>query len=210
MDPAVAYLRAADPALARVIEAVGTDWVDDRGWRPDGVAPGDHFGFLVRAIAGQQVSRAAANAILSRLIAHFGGSIPSPQALLADEPEQMRIAAGLSHAKVRYLRALAGEIAEHRLDLAALEQADDDEVRRRLTAVTGIGPWVASLFLMFELRRPDVVASGDLVIRQAVARAYGLTAVPTIAETEAIAQAWRPHRTLACEFLWRSLQTAPV
>lgn len=136
------------------------------------------------------------------------GSIP-PR-LLADDPETLRLAAGLSHAKLRYLRALATEIVDGRLDLAALDALPDDEVVTRLTGVTGIGPWVASLFLMFELDRPDVVAAGDLAIRQAIRRSYALDAVPTIAEVTVIAESWRPHRTLACEFLWRSLRTQPV
>jgi DNA-3-methyladenine glycosylase II len=207
-DSAVAALRAADPQLATVIDAVGTDWIGAE--RPDEVSAGDHFGFLVRAIAGQQVSTHAASAIYARLREQFGGAVPNPEQLLEADPEPLRVAAGLSHAKLRYLRALACEVTDGRLELEALDTLDDDEVRARLTAVLGIGPWVASLFLMFELRRPDVVASGDLGIRQAVRRAYGLELVPTIAETQTIAEAWRPHRTLACLFLWRSLRVTPV
>jgi DNA-3-methyladenine glycosylase II len=208
-DLAVAELRAADLRLAAVIDEVGTGWLAE-GHRPDDVPRGDHFAFLVRAIAGQQLSTRAASAIFTRLRERFGGSVPTPGQLLADDPEQLRVAAGLSHAKLRYMRALAAEVADGRLALDALDGLDDDAVRAQLTAVTGIGPWVASLFLMFELRRPDVVAGGDLGIRQAVKRAYGLEVVPTIAETEATAEAWRPHRTLACEFLWRSLRVKPV
>jgi DNA-3-methyladenine glycosylase II len=207
-DPAVAALRAADPQLARVIDAVGADAV--RADRPDDVPAGDHFAFLVRAIAGQQVSTRAASAIFTRLREQFAGAVPSPEQLLAADPEPLRVGAGLSHAKLRYLRALAAEVTDGRLELAELDTLDDDEVRARLTAVLGIGPWVASLFLMFELHRPDVVASGDLGIRQAVRRAYALELVPTIAETEAIAETWRPHRTLACLFLWRSGHVKPV
>jgi DNA-3-methyladenine glycosylase II len=136
--------------------------------------------------------------------------MPTPEQLLADDPEQLRLAAGVSHAKLRYLRALATDIDEGRLKLDELDALDDDAVRTQLTAVTGIGPWVASLFLMFELHRPDVVASGDLGIRQAIRRAYELDAVPTIAETELIAMAWRPHRSLACRLLWRSLRVNAV
>jgi DNA-3-methyladenine glycosylase II len=207
-DSAVAALRAADSRLAAVIDAVGTDWLADE--LSADVWSSGPFAFLVRAIAGQQISTRAARAILTRLRTRFADQMPTPRQLLADDPEQLRVAAGLSHAKLRYLRALAGDIDEGRLRLDALDALDDDAVRAQLTAVTGIGPWVASLFLMFQLRRPDVVASGDLGIRQAVRRVYELDTVPTIAETEAIAEAWRPHRTLACRFLWRSLRANPV
>jgi DNA-3-methyladenine glycosylase II len=208
-DPAVAHLRSADPVMARVIDAVGTAWLDGPR-RPADLPVRDHFAFLVRAIAGQQVSTAAATAIYARLTGRYDGAVPAPERLLADDPEAMRVAAGLSHAKLRYLRALAADVLEGTLNLAELDALPDDEVTRRLTAVTGIGPWVASLFLMFELQRPDVVAAGDLAIRQAIRRAYELDAVPSIAEVTAIADSWRPHRTLACEFLWRSLRTQPI
>jgi DNA-3-methyladenine glycosylase II len=208
-DSAVAQLHDSDPAIAAVIDAVGTEWLDGPR-RPADLPVKDHFAFLVRAIAGQQLSTAAAGAIYGRLKARYDGAVPAPERLLADDPEALRVAAGLSHAKVRYLRALAADVVTGELDLAALDALGDDEVTRRLTAVTGIGPWVASLFLMFELERPDVVAAGDLGIRQAVRRAYELDAVPSIAEVTAIADSWRPHRTLACEFLWRSLRTQPI
>jgi DNA-3-methyladenine glycosylase II len=208
-DSAVVHLRGADPVMAEVIDAVGTEWLDGPR-RPADLPIKDHFAFLVRAIAGQQVSTAAAAAIYARLTARYDGAVPAPERLLADDPEAMRVAAGLSHAKLRYLRALAADVVAGELDLAELDALADDEVTRRLTAVTGIGPWVASLFLMFELDRPDVVAAGDLGIRQAIRRAYALPEVPTIADTEALADAWRPYRTLACQFLWRYNRTAPV
>jgi DNA-3-methyladenine glycosylase II len=208
-EPAVAHLRGADPVMAEVIDAVGTEWLDGPH-RPADLPVKDHFAFLVRAIAGQQLSTASAAAIYARLTARYDGAVPAPERLLADDPEAVRVAAGLSHAKLRYLRALAADVVAGELDLTELDALADDEVTRRLTAVTGIGPWVASLFLMFELDRPDVVAAGDLGIRQAIRRAYALAAVPTIADTEALAEAWRPYRTLACQFLWRYNRAAPL
>jgi DNA-3-methyladenine glycosylase II len=169
-DLAVAVLRDADRVMAEVIDAVGTEWLDGPR-RPAGLPVKDHFAFLVRGIAGQQVSTAAATAIYGRLTARYDGAVPAPERLLADDPEAMRVAAGLSHAKVRYLRALAADVVTGELDLTELDALGDDGVTHRLTAVTGIGPWVASLFLMFELDRPDVVAAGDLGIRQAIRRA---------------------------------------
>jgi DNA-3-methyladenine glycosylase II len=204
----VAALRGADPQLGAVIDAVGTAWLSDGSRRPADL-PGDRFGMLVRGIIGQQVSTRAAQAMFGRLRDRFGGAVPTPAQILADEPEPLRVAAGLSHAKVRYLRSLAEHVETGQLQLDALDGLSDAEVARELTAVTGIGRWSADLFLMFVLERPDVIASGDLAIRRAVRVAYDLPQSPTIAEVDALAEKWRPYRTLAREFLWRSLRTAP-
>ncbi len=130
--------------------------------------------------------------------------------MLADDPDELRTAAGLSHAKVRYLRSLAEHVVDGSLALDRLDELPDDEVIRELTAVKGIGLWSAHLFLMFTLGRPDVVASGDLGIRRAVMLRYGLPAMPSAAEVEEIAERWRPHRTLASLFLWESLRATPI
>jgi DNA-3-methyladenine glycosylase II len=199
-------LRAADPVLAAVIDEVGVDGLGDpRAGRPD-----DHYGALVRSIVGQQLSTTAARAIYGRLIDRFGGRPPTPQEVLDDDPDSLRTAAGLSHAKVRYLRSLAEHVLDGSLELERLDQLPDDEVISELTAVKGIGVWSTQMFLMFHLQRPDVVASGDLGIRRAVMIRYGLEAMPSPAEVDAIAEAWRPYRTLACRFLWRSLHNTPV
>jgi DNA-3-methyladenine glycosylase II len=163
----------------------------------------------VRAIVGQQLSVSAARAIYGRLTARFHDRPPTPQEILDDEPEELRAAAGLSRAKVSYLRSLAGHVISGELELERLDQLSDEEVIAELTAVKGIGEWSAHMFLMFHLERPDVLPVGDLGIRRAIERAYGLDALPDAATIERLAEPWRPHRTLACRYLWRSLQNAP-
>jgi DNA-3-methyladenine glycosylase II len=205
-DRAIADLKASDPVLAQLIERVGTDGITDRVRG----RPTDHYGTLVRAIVGQQLSTRAAGAIYGRLIERFGGRTPTPEEVLADEPEELRTAAGLSHAKVAFLRSLAEHVVDGSLDLQKLGRLPDAEVIAELVAVKGLGVWSAHIFLMFHLRRPDVLAVGDLGIRRAMMVAYGLPELPQPAEMEKIAEPWRPHRTLACLFLWRSLQATPV
>src|SRR4051812_45100429 len=167
------------------------------------------YGALLRSITGQQLSVKAARAIYGRLTERFGGRPPTPEELLADDPEQMRAAAGLSRAKVASLRSLAEHVLDGHLELARLDELPDEEVIRELVAVKGIGEWTAHMFLMFTLHRPDVLATGDQGIKNAVKVAYGLDAPPRPDEMIAIAEPWRPHRTRACLYLWRSLDNAP-
>lgn len=202
---ALSHLRTVDPILAGLIDAVGP--LDDpRTGRPD---PNDHYGALVRSITGQQLSVAAARTIYGRLTARFEGRAPTPQEILADEPEELRAAAGLSRAKVSYLRSLAEHVISGELELELLDQLPDEQVIAELVAVKGLGLWTAQMFLMFHLARPDVLPVGDLGIRRAIERAYGLEALPLPAAMEEIAAPWRPHRTLACRYLWRSLDNEP-
>ena len=197
---------ASDPALARVIESVGR-LPSSREGRPE---PDDHYGALVRTIAGQQLSVLAARAIYGRLTARFGGRPPTPAEILAEDPEELRAAAGLSRAKVGYLRSLAEHVVSGELELERLDEMPDEEVAAELVAVKGLGQWTADMFLMFHLGRPDVLPVGDLGIRRAVERAYELPAMPNPAELAEIAEPWRPQRTLACRYLWRSLDNEPT
>jgi DNA-3-methyladenine glycosylase II len=188
--------------LARLLDANGV---------PEARAPrSDVYAALVRAIVGQQLSVRAARAIYDRLLARFGGQPPTPQQILDDDPDELRTAAGLSHAKVRYLRSLAEHVASGELEIDRLNELSDEEVIAELVAVKGIGEWSAHIFLMFTLQRPDVLAIGDLGIRRAVQRAYELPALPTPAELTAMAEPWRPYRTTACVVLWHSLANAPT
>jgi len=191
--------------LAGLIDAAGElpDWREGRPERDD------HYGALVRAIVGQQLSVLAARAIYGRLLERFGGRPPTPQEVLDDDPEQLR-SVGLSHAKVKYLRSLAEHVLSGELELDRLGKLSDEQVMSELTAVKGIGEWSAEIFLMFHLGRPDVVAAGDLGIRRAIERAYGLPELPDVAQVRAIAEPWRPYRTLACRYLWHSLHNAPA
>jgi DNA-3-methyladenine glycosylase II len=201
---ATAALRKADPVLGRVIDEVGplSDFFTGR--------PTDHYGTLVRSIVGQQLSTRSAGAIHARLLERFGGRPPTPEEVLAEDPDELRTAVGLSHAKVRYLRSLAEHVLDGSLQLDRLHELPDEEVVAALTTVSGIGLWSAQIFLLVHLRRPDVLISGDLGIRRAVMVRYGLPAMPKPAEVDAIGERWRPYRSLACMYLWRSLQAAPI
>jgi DNA-3-methyladenine glycosylase II len=202
-DAATEHLRAADPVLRELIDRIGP--LDQDVFRRD--RPNDAYGALLRAIVGQQLSTGAARAIYARLLDLFGGP-PTPADLLAVEPEALRTA-GLSRAKVVYVRDLAARVESGELELDRLDELSDDEVSAQLLAVKGLGRWSVDVFLIVHLRRPDVVASGDLGIRRAVELAYGLRARPSIAEVDRIAEPWRPYRTTACLYLWTSLDAAP-
>lgn len=206
LKAAAAHLRAADPVLGALIDQIGLDGLGDRRRG----RPSEHYGVLVRAIVGQQLSTTAAAAIFQRLLDRYGGRLPTPAEVLAEDPDELRAAAGLSRAKVVYLRSLAEHVLNGSLALDSLGQLPDAEVTARLVAVKGLGEWSADMFLIFHLQRPDVLAAGDLGIRRAVMRAYGLETMPTIAEVKERGEVWRPHRTLACLFLWRSLDATPV
>jgi DNA-3-methyladenine glycosylase II len=204
-DP-VEYLRGVDPVLRTVIDEVGVDGLGDpRAGRPD-----DHYGALVRSIVGQQLSTSAARAIYGRLTDRYGGRTPTPVEVLEDDPEELRAAAGLSRAKVSFLRSLAEHVIGGELELERLDELPDGEVITELVAIKGLGTWSAHMFLMFHLQRPDVLPVGDLGIRRAIMIRYGLPALPVPAEMEEIAEPWRPYRTLACRYLWRSLAATPV
>jgi DNA-3-methyladenine glycosylase II len=206
LEAAVDDLRAADPVMAALIDRLGADSLGD----PRRGRTHDHYGSLIRSIVGQQVSTQSAAAIYRRLTERYGGRTPSPQEVLAEDPETLRAAAGLSHAKLAYLRSLAEHIVNGSLELDNLDRLTDEQIMAELLAVKGIGPWTAQTFLMFHLERPDVLPVGDLGIRRAMMLQYGLDALPAPADMERIADPWRPHRTLACRFLWRSLHATPL
>jgi DNA-3-methyladenine glycosylase II len=171
--------------------------------------PAEPYGALVRSIVGQQLSTKAARTIYERLIALFGGRTPTPAELLAADPQEIR-AAGLSRPKVGYLRSLAEHVRSGELELERLTELPDEEVSAQLTAVKGLGQWTADMFLIFHLGRPDVLPVGDLGVRRAVERAYGLPDLPDAGALTEIAEPWRPNRSLASLYLWRSLDNAPV
>jgi DNA-3-methyladenine glycosylase II len=177
--------------------------------RRRGRPKGDAYGTLLRSVIGQQLSAKAAYTIHGRVLELFGGEHPTPAALLATDPEELR-ATGLSGRKVEYLRDLAAHVDSGRLDLDALADLSDEDVIAAITDVRGFGVWSAQMFLMFFLERPDVLPVGDLGIRRAVERLYGLDDLPGPTDLERIAEPWRPQRTLACIYLWESLSNTPV
>lgn len=192
---ALAALKGCDPRLAAVIDRVGP-------YRP--AKRGDGFAALVRAIVSQQVSKYAAEAILGRLHMLFPGGQPEAAALLA-LPRRKLVAAGLSRRKIDYLRDLAAHVTDGRLDLARLRRLPDEAVVESLTAVKGIGRWTAEIYLIFTLGRPDVVPLGDAALLTAVRDLYGLPAEADGGHFDAIAAAWRPWRSIACWYLYRSI-----
>jgi DNA-3-methyladenine glycosylase II len=202
---AVAALSDADPVMARLVEEHATVVRRDLRREPTG----DAYGALLRSIVGQQLSTKAASTIYGRMIDLFGGHAPTPRQLLAADPDAIR-AAGLSRPKIAYLRDLAQHVEEGTLELDRLDELPDEEVSAQLTAIKGLGQWTADMFLMFHLRRPDVLPVGDQGIRRAVQVQYRMRKPPDPKRLEKVARPWRPHRTLACLFLWSSLDNVPA
>jgi DNA-3-methyladenine glycosylase II len=187
--------------MAALVESIGPlDHAARRRGRPD-----EAYGSLVRTIVGQQLSTKAASTIYARLVALFGDNPPTPDDLLAAEEARLR-ASGLSRQKIGYLRDLATRVQGGEVEFDTLDELPDEEVSDRITAVKGLGRWSADMFLMFHLGRPDVLPVGDLGIRRAVENLYGLPALPDADELRSLAEPWRPWRTLACLYLWRTLE----
>jgi DNA-3-methyladenine glycosylase II len=195
----------ADKVLRGVMEVTGPihPEIDRRGSRTD------PYEALARAIVGQQLSTKAAASIWAKLLDQFGGETPTPEQILRKRRPTLR-KAGLSNAKVEFLRDLAAHVEDGRLDLQRLAKLSDEDVIAELIEVKGVGQWTAEMFLIFHLARPDVVSVGDLGIRRAVQIAYGMKELPGPEELEKLAEGWRPHRTLACLYLWRSLDNTPT
>ena len=198
LEKARAQLRRADPVLARVI-AARPDF-DPRQWM-SALPPMDLFGALLFQIVGQQLSVAATRRILERIEARFGGRLPSASDVLGTDPARLR-EAGLSWRKISSIRDLAGRLSDGRLDPEALATMPDDELIAVLTEIPGIGPWTAQGALIIALDREDVVLPGDLALRKAVRTVYRLDHLPAQEEVLAIAENWRPYRSLATAYLF--------
>jgi DNA-3-methyladenine glycosylase II len=164
----------------------------------------DHFSMLVRAIVFQQLSTKAATTIHNRLLECLPGGKPTPECLAAVTEEQFRTA-GISRQKAAYLRDLCERVSTGDVPLDALDAMTDDEVIDALVRVKGIGRWTAEMFLIFRLQRPDVLPVGDLGIVNAIQRAYRLRKKPTPEKMRKLGEAWRPYRSVASWYLWRSL-----
>lgn len=193
-----AYLRDADPVLARLIDE-RPDF-DPQAWMAQLPAM-DLYGAMLFQIAGQQLSVAATRTILGRIEGLFGGRLPAPAELLAVDPARIR-EAGLSWRKIATLRDLAERLSDGRLDADTLGRLPDDELMAELTTIPGIGPWTVQGALLIALKREDVVLPGDLALRKAVQAAYGLDHRPSQDEVLAIAEKWRPYRSLATSYLF--------
>jgi len=194
------YLRNADPVLARLIE--NRPDFDPRAWMAQ-LPPMDLYGALLFQVTGQQLSVPATRRTLARIEALFGGHLPSPAELLAVDPGQLR-EAGLSWRKIATLRDLAGRMSDGRLDTDVLSGLPDDELIAQLTAIPGIGPWTVQGAMLIALGREDVVLPGDLALRKAIQAAYRLGHLPSQEEVLALAEPWRPYRSLATSYLFAS------
>ena len=190
-------LARRDPVLATLIRRHG----------PCGIADGarvGHFAALVRSIVFQQLSTKAASTIHGRLTSLMAEGEVTPHTLAALRDEQFR-AAGISRQKGSYLRDLCAKVASGEVALDGIDALDDEAVIAALATIKGVGRWTAEMFLMFRLQRPDVLPVGDFGIVSAVQKAYGLRKRPTPDRLRAIGEAWKPYRSIACWYLWRSL-----
>lgn len=198
LEQARSYLRNADPVLARLIEERPA--FDPRAWLAQ-LPPMDLYAALLFQVTGQQLSVPATRRTLARIESLFAGHLPAPAELLALDPVKLR-EAGLSWRKVHTLRDLAERMSDGRLDQALLSSMSDDELMAALTAIPGIGPWTVQGAMIVALGREDVVLPGDLALRKAVRAAYQLDNLPTPQEVLAIAEKWRPYRSLATSYLF--------
>lgn len=190
------HLRRVDPVLAKVMESVGA-------YRPADGTRGTHFGALVRSIVFQQLSGKAASTIHGRFCALFPDGEPAPEGIMAASDEQLR-RVGLSRQKIGYLRDLALKVHSRALPLDHVHTLPDPDLIAHLVQVKGIGRWTAQMFLMFKLGRPDVLPELDLGIQNAIKRAYRKRKVGP-KEVQRIGAKWSPYSSLACWYLWRSL-----
>jgi DNA-3-methyladenine glycosylase II len=195
MREAILHLKQSDPVLAAIIDRVGEYRIEFR--EPD-------FQTLVRSIVYQQLNGKAASTILKRLLDAMPGGVPTPEGILALSPEQMR-ALGLSGQKTSYIRDLAERTRSGELDFKKLPGMSDWDVIEHLTRIKGVGVWTAHMFLIFALRRPNVLPVGDFGVRSAIHKAYRLRSLPKPAKVEKIAKRWHPYCSVAAWYLWRSL-----
>jgi DNA-3-methyladenine glycosylase II len=195
MKEAIHHLKRSDPVLSEIIDRVGDYGITFRD--PD-------FETLARSIVYQQLTGRVASVIFGRLSKAAGGKL-TPESILKLRPSRMRTL-GLSVQKTAYIRDLARLTRDGRLVFDALPKLSDGEVIEHLTQVKGIGVWTAHMFLIFALRRADVLPVGDLGIRTAIRKAYRMDELPQPGEMEVIAQRWRPYCTVAAWYLWRSLE----
>ena len=199
MRKAVIHLKKSDPVLRSIIERVGPCRME--------FGPAE-FSSLAEAIVYQQLNGKAAVTIFQRF-ARLAGEPITPEGILKLSDEQLR-SVGLSKQKSAYLKDLAARTATGLLDFSKLPDLSDEEVIRHLTQVKGIGVWTAHMFLIFSLRRPNVLPTGDYGVQMAVKKHYRKRKLPKPLEMEKIARAWEPYRSIACWYMWRSLDIKTV
>lgn len=196
MDDPIVYLRKKDPILAKIIEQVPPF---------ERYKARNYFEALLESIVSQQLSVKAADTIWVRFLALLPEKEVTAENVWA-VPDQKIRDAGISWQKISYIKDLAKKTMESGILFEQFEIMTDEEIITELVKVKGIGRWTAEMFLMFAMERPDVFSYGDLGLRRAIQKWYGLDHEPTQAEAEKIAENWKPYRTLACRYLWRSLE----
>ena len=195
MKKAIQHLKTADPVMGTIIERVGAYKMQYRD---------PNFHSLARAIVYQQLNGKAALTIFNRLIAAAKADPLTPESILKLRPARMRTL-GLSKQKMTYIRELARMTRDGVVRFDHPASVEDAAIIEHFTQVKGVGVWTAQMFLIFALRRLDVLPTGDLGVRAAMKKAYNLPELPTAAEMEKIATAWRPYCSVASWYLWRSL-----
>jgi DNA-3-methyladenine glycosylase II len=199
LEAGTRHLRSADRRLTAVIDRVGPCALRPR----KGI-----YQALFHSVLYQQLAGNAAAAIERRVKAHFGGVVPTPEDFLQGDPDALR-SAGLSRQKLAYLRDLAAHFADGRLRAQRLARMPDDELIAAVTTVHGIGEWTAHMLLIFSLGRPDVLPVGDYGVRKGMQQLYRLRELPKPQKMERVAAPWRPYRSIASWYLWRSLDVGP-
>lgn len=201
MRAGVQHLAAHDPVLASIIAQYP---------EPSFIPHQNYYQALVDAIISQQLSVKAAASIEKRFQALFNNMFPTPEQILAVDHETLR-SVGLSRAKATYIQDLALHILDKKLLIDRLPSLTNDEIIRELIAVKGIGEWTAHMFLIFSLGRLDVLAVGDLGIKNSIQRLYGLATAPTSADMQTLAKkySWHPYESIACWYLWQALDNKP-
>jgi len=201
MDDALAYLRKVDPRLKGLIDAYPVPAFEKHG---------NYYHELVDSIISQQLSVKAARTIEGRFKDLFGGEFPSPEQILTKDVEELR-AVGLSRPKARYIQDLAMKIIDGEVKFDTIDELSNDEIIAELTKVKGIGVWTVHMFLMFCMGRLDVLPTGDLGIKNGVAKLYALDHVPSEREVELIAEEnrWHPYESVASRYIWLSLDNTP-
>ena len=193
---AMKYLSKKDPVLGKVIKKVGViEWIQDESY----------FYSLVSSIVSQQLSMKAADTIWKRFEMLLPGGKTSPESVIALEDQAIRDA-GISWSKIKYIKDLAKKTLESGILFEQFEVMKEEEIIEEPIKVKGIGRWTAEMFLMFNMQRPDVFSYGDLGLRRAVQKLYKLRKEPSEKKAAMIANKWKPYRTIACRYLWKSLE----
>ena len=196
------YLSAHDPILAPVIAKYGLCTIQPHT---------NYYQDLVESIIGQQLSVKAAGTIRDRFKALFDNTLPAPEAIVATDIDVMR-SAGLSNQKANYIRDLAQHIIDGKISFNNIDTLSNDDIIKMLTDVKGIGEWTVHMFLMFCMGRLDIVAHGDLGVRSGIKKLYALEHLPSPQEVRDLAAAnhWQPYASIACWYVWASLDNKPV